>query len=198
MPLNSCIAVRNAVTRSLRATLFEYSPRNVARLFWGIVWEDSRAVRLHRRVCLRSRSSCASCIMRLQAVTVCTARPGSSAVFDAAAAVLPAPPPSSSAAVAGPHEQQRHRVRALSKRAAVPFTRLLHLLHTTCSPPPPPTISSTRENVRWSNAHHTPNRANAAVASASPCAAARRYHRTASALSFASPRPFANMLPKLN
>ena len=154
MPLNSCIAVRNAVTRSLRATLFEYSPRNVARLFWGIVWEDSRAVRLHRRVCLRSRSSCASCIMRLQAVTVCTTRPGSSAVFDAAAAVLPAPPPSSSAAVAGRHAEQRHRVRVLSKFAAVPFTWLLNLLHNTCLLPPSTAISSRREIVTCSNAHH--------------------------------------------
>ena len=44
------------------------------------------------------------------------------------------PPPPSSAAVAAPHEEQRHRVRALSKRDAVPFTCLLHLLHSTCSP----------------------------------------------------------------
>jgi hypothetical protein len=44
-------------------------------------------------------------------------------------------PPPSSAAVAAPHEEQRHRrVRALSKRDAVPFTWLLHLLHSTCSP----------------------------------------------------------------
>jgi hypothetical protein len=69
--------------------------------------------------------------MRLQAVTVCTTRPASSAVFDAAAAVL-LPPLPSSAAVAAPHEEQRHRVRALSKRDAVPFTWLLHLLHKTC------------------------------------------------------------------
>ena len=43
----------------------------------------------------------------------------------------------------------------------------------------------------------TPNCFKAAVAFACPCAAARRYHRMASALSGATPRPSANMLPKL-
>ena len=53
--------------------------------------------------------------------------------------------PPSSAAVAAPHEEQRHRVRALSKRDAVPFTCLLHLLHSTCSPPPPPSPQSAQD-----------------------------------------------------
>jgi hypothetical protein len=39
----------------------------------------------------------------------------------------------------------------------------------------------------------TPNRFKAAVAYACPCAAARRYHRMASALSCATPRPYSNM-----
>ena len=47
-------------------------------------------------------------------------------------------------------------------------------------------------------ARHKPNRFNAAVAFACPCAAARRYNRMASALSCATPRPSWNMPPKLN
>ena len=42
-----------------------------------------------------------------------------------------------------------------------------------------------------------PSRFNAAEAIAYPWAAARRYHLMASALSRATPRPFANMQPKL-
>ena len=43
-----------------------------------------------------------------------------------------------------------------------------------------------------------PSLTNAAEAAACPCAAARRNHLMASALSCATPRPFSNMRPKLN
>ena len=47
-------------------------------------------------------------------------------------------------------------------------------------------------------APHAPNRSNAAVANACPCAAARRYHRMASSWSCATPWPFSSMKPKLD
>jgi hypothetical protein len=45
------------------------------------------------------------------------------------------------------------------KRAAIPFTQLLHLLHNTCSLPPTPTYTHLHRNSRryivtWSDAHH--------------------------------------------
>ncbi len=47
------------------------------------------------------------------------------------------------------------------------------------------------------SAHHALNFLSAAVANACPCAAARRNHRMDSAVSFAIPIPYSNMVPQL-